>query len=32
MTYKQISIDEAKQFFESDPDGSYIILDVRRMK
>ena len=30
MTYKQISMDEAKQIFESDTDGSYIILDVRR--
>ena len=30
MTYKQISMDEAKQIFESDADGSYIILDVRR--
>ena len=30
MTYKQISMDEAKQIFESDGDNSYIILDVRR--
>ena len=30
MTYKQISMDEAKQIFESDGDDSYIILDVRR--
>ena len=30
VTYKQITIDEAKQIFNSDPDGSYIILDVRR--
>ena len=30
MTYKQISMDEAKQIFESGTDGSYIILDVRR--
>lgn len=30
MTYKQISMDEAKQIFESGGDGSYIILDVRR--
>ena len=30
MTYKQISMDEAKQIFESGVDGSYIILDVRR--
>ena len=30
MTYTQISMDEAKQIFESDTDGSYIILDVRR--
>ena len=30
MTYKQISMDEAKEIFESDTDGSYIILDVRR--
>ena len=30
MTYKQISMDEAKQIFESGADGSYIILDVRR--
>ena len=29
MTYKQISMDEAKEIFESDTDGSYIILDVR---
>lgn len=29
MTYKQISMDEAKQIFESGVDGSYIILDVR---
>ena len=30
MTYKQISMDEAKQIFESGGDDSYIILDVRR--
>ena len=30
MTYKQISMDEAKQIFKSGGDGSYIILDVRR--
>ena len=30
MTYKQISMDEAKQIFESGGDNSYIILDVRR--
>ncbi len=30
MTYKQISMDVAKQIFESGADGSYIILDVRR--
>ena len=30
MTYTQISMDEAKQIFESDTDGSYIILAVRR--
>ena len=30
MTYKQISMNEAKEIFESDTDGSYIILDVRR--
>ena len=30
MTYKQISMDEAKQFFESGTEDSYIILDVRR--
>lgn len=30
VTYKQITIDEAKQIFDSDPEGSYIILDVRR--
>ncbi len=30
MTYKQISMDEAKQTFESGKDNSYIILDVRR--
>ena len=29
MTYKQISMDEAKEIFESDTDGTYIILDVR---
>lgn len=30
VTYTQISMEEAKQIFESDTDGSYIILDVRR--
>lgn len=30
MTYTQISMDEAKQIFESGKDDSYIILDVRR--
>lgn len=30
MTYSQISMKEAKEIFESDVDGSYIILDVRR--
>lgn len=30
MTYKQISMDVAKQIFEVDTDDSYIILDVRR--
>ena len=30
MTYKQISMDEAKQIFESGGADSYIILDVRR--
>ena len=30
MTYKQISMDEAKQIFEYGGDDSYIILDVRR--
>ena len=30
MTYEQISMDEAKQIFESGVDASYIILDVRR--
>lgn len=30
VTYKQITMDEAKKIFESDIDGSYIILDVRR--
>ena len=30
MTYKQISMDVAKQIFEADIDDSYIILDVRR--
>ena len=30
VTYKQISMDEAKQIFESGGDDSYIILDVRR--
>lgn len=30
MTYKQITMDEAKNIFESDKDGDYIILDVRR--
>ena len=29
MTYKQISMDEAKQIFESGGADSYIILDVR---
>ena len=31
MTYSQITMNEAKQTFESDIDGSYIILDVRRV-
>lgn len=30
MTYRQISMDEAKQIFEANADASYIILDVRR--
>ena len=30
VTYTQITMEEAKQIFESDVDGSYIILDVRR--
>ena len=30
MTYSQISMEEAKEIFESDADSSYIILDVRR--
>ena len=30
MTYKKISMDEAKQIFESGMEDSYIILDVRR--
>ena len=30
VTYNHISMDEAKQIFESNADGSYIILDVRR--
>lgn len=30
MTYKQISMDVARQIFETDIDDSYIILDVRR--
>ena len=30
VTYTQITMDEAKQIFESDSDGTYIILDVRR--
>ena len=30
MTYKQISMDEAKQIFESGTEDSYLILDVRR--
>lgn len=30
VTYTHLSMDEAKQIFESDKDGSYIILDVRR--
>ena len=30
VTYSQISMKEAKEIFESDVDGSYIILDVRR--
>lgn len=30
MTYEQITMEEAKQIFEGEIDGSYIILDVRR--
>lgn len=30
VTYSQITMDEAKQIFESDTEGSYVILDVRR--
>lgn len=30
MAYSHISMDEAKKFFESNNDGSYLILDVRR--
>lgn len=30
MTYKQISMDDAKQIFESGEEEAYIILDVRR--
>lgn len=30
MNYTQISMDEAKKIFESDAEGTYIILDVRR--
>lgn len=30
MTYTQITTEEAKQIFESNKDGNYIILDVRR--
>ena len=30
VTYRQISMDEAKQIFESGTEDSYIILDVRR--
>lgn len=30
MTYTHISMDEAKCFFETDKEGGYIILDVRR--
>ena len=30
MAYRQITTDEAKQIFESEPNGEYIILDVRR--
>lgn len=30
MAYKQITIEEAKEIFDTDADGSYIILDVRR--
>lgn len=30
MSYKQISMTEAKEIFEANPNGSYIILDVRR--
>lgn len=29
-TFQQITMDEAKKIFESDKNGSYIILDVRR--
>lgn len=30
MNYIQITTDEAKKIFESNKDGNYIILDVRR--
>lgn len=30
VSYKKISMDDAKQIFESEADGSYIIVDVRR--
>lgn len=30
MTYDQITMDEAKQIFQTQKDGDYIILDVRR--
>lgn len=30
VTYTQITTDEAKKIFESNKDGNYIILDVRR--
>lgn len=30
MGYRQISMADAKKFFDENPDGSYVILDVRR--
>lgn len=30
VTYNQITMEEAKAIFDADPEGDYIILDVRR--